>query len=97
MRRDTGQVFNFEMLYQRPSHLTDQHCCPSVITGLDPVISSSTVLEEMAGSGTGHDGNTVISKSRTTGRLVLLTTKKSSAAGDKASNVMENEYDRDLE
>jgi len=45
MRRATGQVFNFEMLYQRPSHLIDQNCCLSVITGLDPVISSSAVLE----------------------------------------------------
>ena len=39
------------ILYQRPSHLTDPNCCVSVITGLDPVIYSSTVLEEMAGSG----------------------------------------------
>jgi hypothetical protein len=43
-----------------------------VIAGLDPVIFPGTVLEQMAGSGPGHDVVGVRAKSQSLGHLVLV-------------------------
>ena len=56
-------------VYQRLSWLNGRHRCCFVITRLDPVIPSSTVLKEMAGSGWPWEYG--IAKSRSKGRPVL--------------------------